>query len=187
MSAIEHEKFDVLTEWRKFEAALILELKATPLAEFESAWRSLSDKTRFYDRVLMPKVAARLGYGLQYEFVLCDYVFWNRDRVPMVFIESENAHGTATSEIDKLCCFSSPVKALFLSCERADGERDKYLPGWKERFATHHKYCDLNAVYMTVVGEWGRGKPKDDGILRYYIESFDVFGNEIDRKELVVS
>jgi hypothetical protein len=38
---------------------------------------------------------------------------------------------------------------------------------------------------MIVVGEWGRGKPAD-GILRYYIESFDVSGNEKDRKELVL-
>jgi hypothetical protein len=40
---------------------------------------------------------------------------------------------------------------------------------------------------MIVVGEWGRGKPSSDGILRYYIESFDVSGNQIDEKVLVLS
>jgi len=177
-------KFDALTEWRKFKGALIQELKVTPSDDFEAIWGKgkVPDRTRFYKNKLLPKVATELGYVFQPEFLLVDYSILNADRVPVVFIESEHSAESAVRETDKLCAVSSPVKAIFLCCPWADGSREQFLPRWKERIATHHKYLDQNAVYMIVVGEWGRGKPSDE-ILRYYVESFDVFGNEIEPKE----
>ncbi len=177
-------KFNALTEWRNFKAALIQQLKATPLADFNSVWGrdKVPDRTRFYKNNLLPKVAADLDYKFQSEFLLVDYSILNAERVPVVFIESEHSVDSAVRETDKLCAVSSPVKVIFLCCPWADGARARFLPRWKERIATHHKYFDQNAVYMIVVGEWGRGKPSDE-ILRYYVESFDVFGNEIEPKE----
>lgn len=185
-------KFDALAEWRKFEAALIQELKATPLAEFKSAWQEgpLGDrfryKNQFYNK-LIGNVAAHLEYDSNQEYLRIDHVFLNEDRVPVVFIECENNHetvGLPFHEIDNLCAVNSPVKALFLSCSWADSEREKFLSDWKERIGTYRKYFDQNAVFMIVVGEWGRGSLEGDGILRYYIESFSISGEEIDRKEI---
>jgi hypothetical protein len=76
------------------------------LAEFEKAWSRKSEKTAFYGSFLLPKVAKRLGYERQSEFLTCDFAFVNSDGVPMVFIESENAHGTALHEIDGSSTFS---------------------------------------------------------------------------------
>jgi hypothetical protein len=181
-------KFVELTEWKNFEAALIHELKATPLAEFESIWIKSQKRTQFYKTKLLPKVATNLGYEFKAEFLLVDYSILNKDRVPVIFIESEHSAESAVHETDKLCAVSSPVKVLFLCCPWTDEVRNQFLPRWKERITTHHKYVDQKAVYMIVVGEWGRGKPKHDGILRYYIESFDIFGKQIiDPKELVLS
>ena len=182
---INYMKFDASTEWRNFKHALIQELKATPLTEFESFWPSRPDRTRFYKTKLLPNVAARMGHHFRPEFLLVDYAILNDDHVPVVFIESEHSHPSASHEIEKLCAVCSPVKVLLLCCEWADGVREECLPSWKKRITTHHKYYDLNAVYILVVGEWGRGKPKDDEILRYYIESFDIFGMEIEPKEIL--
>ena len=178
-------RFDASSEWQKFKDALIQELKATPFDDFKAIWGKgkVPDRTRFYKNKLLPKVAAELGYKFQPEFLLVDYSILNADRVPVVFIESEHSAKSAVRETDKLCAVSSLVKVLFLCCPWADGSHDQFLPGWKERIATHHKYFNHDAVYMIVVGEWGREKPKHDEILRYYIESFDVFGNEIEPKE----
>jgi hypothetical protein len=185
--SIANMKFDVLAEWRNFQAALIKELKETPIAKFEKAWVVNPAKTDFYAYELLPKVAATLGYELDYEHLRRDYVILNRDRVPVVFIESENHHPSASHEIEKLCAVSSPVRVLFLSCDWAETERAKYLPGWQERFATHHKYSVQDAVYMIVVGEWGPRKPENDEVELYYIiESFDITGKQIDCKELVL-
>src|SRR5271157_1214041 len=109
-------KFDALTEWRNFEDALVKELNARSLAEFKSAWASLPAKTEFYRTILLKKVGDRLKYELGCEHLLRDFVLFNKDRVPVVFIESENNHASASHEIEKLCAVSSPVKALFLSC-----------------------------------------------------------------------
>jgi hypothetical protein len=146
---------------------------------FDSVWGKMPDRTQFYKSKLLPNVAAVLGYKFRAEFMLVDYSLLNRDGVSVVFIESEHSAESAVRETDKLCAVSSPVKVLFLCCPWADGMRERFLPQWKERIATHHRYLDQNAVYMIVVGEWGRGKP-DDEKLRYYIESFDISGNEID-------
>lgn len=180
-------KFDALAEWKRFEDVLLEQLKITPLNDFELFWPSLPTKTQFYKTKLLPKVANRLGYKFEPEFMLVDYRFLNSDNVPVIFIESENNHESADRETDKLCAVSSPVKVLFLCCEWVFGARvrEKFLEVWKKRIATHHKYCELNAIYMIVVGEW-LDKPKSDGYLRYYIESFDVFGNQIGQRELVL-
>jgi hypothetical protein len=183
----EKMKFDASTEWRNFEAALIKELKETPIAEFARAWTGLFDRTAFYRNVLLPRVAKSLGYVLAYEHLRCDFVILNTDRVPVIFIESENNHLSASQEIDKLCAVSSPVRVLFLSCEWAEGQRERWLPGWQKTFATHHIYSEQKAVYMIVVGEWMPRNPGDDMKELYYIiESFDISGKEIDRKELVL-
>jgi len=175
-------KFDALTEWRNFEAALIQELKATPIAEFEKAWDGRLAKTAFYGSVLLPKIAESLGYKIASEFLRVDFVILNSDQVPVVFIESENNHESGHEEIEKLCAVSAPVRVLFLSCDWVEGEREKWLPGWLDIIATHHKYYGQEAVYMIVVGEW-RGTLQ----YSYYVESFDGSGKEIGRKELSLS
>jgi len=184
MNPIPTMMFDALTESRKFRDALIRELRATPLADFEPGWgkNQLPDRTEYYKEKLLPRVAASCGYQFQPEFLLVDHSFLNSDRVPVVFIESEHSHPTIGREIDRLCAVSSPVKVLLLSCEWADGVRELVLPHWKARIAAGHNYLSQPAVYIMVIGQWERGKHMVDWTLRYYIESFNTSGNEIDLK-----
>src|SRR5438093_1096146 len=118
-------KFDVSTEWRNFKDALVQELKATPLTDFESIWgteKSPKMRTNFYKTKLVPNVAARLGYNnFKPEFLRVDYCILNGDGVPVAFVESEHSVESAIHETDKLCAVSSPVKVLFLCCPWADG------------------------------------------------------------------
>ena len=179
-------KFNAATEWQKFEEVLIEQLKAMPLAEFGKAWPELTAKTQFYGKVLLPEIAKRMECKVRGEFLRCDHVILNKDDVPVVFVECENNHRKASEEIDKLCAVSSPVRVLFLSCEWAEGERDTYLPDWKKKFETHHRYFSNDAFYMIVVGEWRKRKPEDQvETLYYHIESFDITGRQISRKEVV--
>lgn len=171
-------KLDSIAEWQKFRDALIEVLTRTQIADFEAVWSVGYDKTQF-NKTLLQKVAAACQYQFKSEFLRCDFAFLNSDRIPVVFIESENIHTSAFQEIDKLCAVSSPVKVLFLSCEWADSERQSFLPGWIKRMKSHHDFYGHDCVYMVVVGEWGRGKPCDD-ILRYYLESFDSQGSLIE-------
>jgi hypothetical protein len=107
-----------------------------------------------------------------YEFLRCDFTLVNAEGIPLVFLESENIHGSASEEIEKLCCIAAPVKVLFLSCSWYDSERAAWLDEWMQRVRKQHEFIEFDSVYMIVVGEWGRGKPSDDvlrvlrGILR---------------------
>lgn len=170
---------DPKTEWKKFRDSLVAELKLTPIGEFEEAWQGLKNKTEFYGSKLLVRVAHRNQWEIWNEFLRCDFALANSDGIPIIFIESENNHASASEEIEKLCCIAAPVKVLFLSCEWFNSERQAFIDDWLERIRRQHSALPFDCMYMFVVGEWGRGDP-DDGILRYYLESFDPLGQEIE-------
>lgn len=169
----------VKDEWQRFRDSLILELKATPIADFEAAWMGLKNKTGFYGSDLLARVSERNNWTVWYEFLRCDFALVNHDGIPIVFIESENNHQSASEEIEKLCCVCAPLKVLLLSCSWYDSERAIHLQGWRERIRKQNEALSFDCVYAIVVGEWGRGYP-DDGVLRYYIESFDADGADLE-------
>lgn len=172
-------KIDAKTEWKKFRDSLLAELQSTPIKEFEEAWQGLKNKTSFYGSKLLSRVAELNQWSIWYEFLRSDFALANADGIPVVFIESENNHRSASEEIEKLCCVASPVKVLFLSCEWHNSEREAFLDGWLERIRRQHSALPCDCIYMIVVGEWGRGHP-DDGILRYYLESYDSTCHQIE-------
>ena len=171
-------------EWPKLADAVEAELCRTPMSEFEAAWKALEAKTIFNER-LWTAASRRLGYKLFNEFLRCDFVITNPEGIPVVFIESENNHGDADHEIEKLCAVSSPIKILMLSCEWSDSERDNWSPGWRKQIALQHSYFGADCIYVLMVGEWGRGKP-DDGTLRYLLDVVDHRGVELERREIVI-
>lgn len=108
----------------------------------------------------MPAVAGLLGYELQTERHRCDYAFLNADQVPLIFGESENAHGTASHEIHHLCSLTAPLKVLLISCEWEATEKKAYLPVWAEIIRTHHAVVTMDCLYAIIVGGWdGPGTP----------------------------
>lgn len=173
------------SQWSKMWDALKAVLTTTPISEFEKAFGRLDAKTDFNGR-FFARVAERLGYKLYPEFLRVDFVIRNADNIPIAFIESENIHPTAGEEIEKLCVVSAPVKFLMLSCEWSDSERAAYLPGWKQRIALQHQYFGEDCIYVIVIGEWGRGKPQDDGVLRYIFDVIDSQGREIKHQEIEI-
>jgi hypothetical protein len=172
------------TEWSKLYDVIVDELQRTSMSDFERAWQSCEAKTDFYGRFFQA-VAERLGYLPWTEFLRCDFVIANREGIPVAFIESENMHGSATDEVEKLCAVAAPVKILLLSCEWSDSERDILSPRWRERIALQHSYFGVECIYVFMVGEWGRGRP-DDGILRYLFDVIDHHGVELYRREIIL-
>lgn len=140
--------------WTQFRTALCKALDATPDARLREAWKSGPDKTVFYERTLMPAVAGLLGYDLQIERHRCDYAFLNADKVPLVFAESENAHGTASHEIHHLCSLAAPLKVLLISCDWEATEKKAFLPIWSQIIRTHHAVVTMDCIYAIIVGGW---------------------------------
>jgi len=166
-------------EWNRFKSSLAEELRATPIEVFAAAWGGRKDKTGFYGSSLIPRIAQKCEMKVWYEFLRCDFALANGEGVPLVFIESENCHGSASEEIEKLCCIAAPVKVLFLSCSWHDSEREAWLGGWLQRIRKQHDLIEFESIYMVVVGEWGRGNPSDE-VLRYYLESFGTDGKQLE-------
>lgn len=177
-------KLNPHSEWAKLFDAIAAELQVTPTAEFEEAWTSVGAKTAFYGR-FFSRVAEHLGHKLWTEFLRCDFVISSPADVPIAFVESENAHTSATEEVRKFCAVSAPIKILLLSCDWSDSERLIWSPGWRKLIATQHTYFGTDCIYVIMVGEWGRGHP-DDGQLRYLFDVIDHRGVEIERKEVEV-
>ena len=177
-------QFNPSNEWSKLSDAIIEELQSTPIADFISAWKTPKAKTAFYGR-FFKAVAEHIGCKLLTEFLRCDFVITNTFGIPIAFIESENAHGSATQEIEKLCATSAPIKILLMSCEWSDSERAIWFGRWRERIALQHTYFGSDCIYVIIVGEWGRGRT-DDGILRYLFDVIDHRGVEINRLEIVL-
>jgi hypothetical protein len=152
-------KIDTNAEWNRFKSSLTEELRATPIKDFTVAWGGRKDKTGFYGSSLLPRIAKRCGMNVWYEFLRCDFVLANDEGIPLVFVESENCHGSASEEIEKLCCIAAPVKALFLSCSWYDSEREAFIDGWLQRIRKQHDFIEFESIYMIVVGEWGTRLP----------------------------
>ncbi len=177
--------FNPHTEWSKIRDTIEAELRRTPISEFEKAFGSPDAKTEFNGQ-LLEAVAERLGYHRWTEFLRCDFAIVNRQKIPVAFIESENYHGTAEDEIDKLCAVSAPVKILMLSCSWSDSERAVFSPVLEGADCTSGiNIFGEDCVYAIIVAEWGRGQPEDE-VLRYLFDVIDHRGVEIERREVVV-
>jgi len=140
--------------WDEFKTAFEKALDGAGEAKMLQAWKTLPQKTEFYERVLMPAIGDQLGLTFQIERLRCDYTFLDPDRVPLIAIESENCHPSAWQEMESLCSLAAPVKALILSCEWEDSQERKFLPRWTEIIRKHHAVVSMDCLYAIIVGEW---------------------------------
>lgn len=157
---------DEIYTW--FKASFEQKIKSTPIEDFKYAWSNgLDNKTLFF-KTLFSDLIQDSTWLVQYEHFRCDIMICDQHRIPLVFIETENMHRTASTEVQQLCCLHAPLKVLFISCSWHDSQREKWLHTWQSILRTHHAAYPSNANFCIVIGEWGRGIP-DDGILRFYL------------------
>jgi hypothetical protein len=158
--------------WAAFKTAFCKALDETEKPKRVEAWRTVRNKTEFYEQTLMPAIKKLLSYDLQIERLRCDYTFLDGAGVPLIAVESENAHSTAWLEIEYLCSLAVPLKVLVLSCDW-QAEKDKYLKEWTEIIRKHHAVVDVKCLYAVIVGEWDEPA---DAILEYTFTLLDTNG-----------
>ncbi|WP_370547441.1 hypothetical protein [Edwardsiella tarda] len=168
-----------------FKNALYNKLFSIDISDFESAWgNGLSNKTRFVEK-LFSSLASDMSLFIEYEKFRCDMTLLDEDGIPLVFIESENNHSTAVTEVEQLCCLHAPLKVLVISCSWFDTERERWLPIWSSIIKKYSEAYPTNSKFSIIIGEWGRGVPCDD-ILRYYMVTLSSLGEVIDDVEWVL-
>jgi hypothetical protein len=129
-----------------FRDALHEKLQVSTLDEFRKAWESVSNKTRFYES-FFKRLSDDLGYTLFYEEFRCDYTMKNTNGYPMVLIESENDHKTATTEVEQLLRLVAPVKMLVLSCEWHDSQREVFLKRWIKKIKEFNDFFPTDSIF----------------------------------------
>jgi hypothetical protein len=171
--------------WNRFQDHLTRRLNETSDEEFTRAWKSQTDRTQFYLDRLLKDVAISLSLELRTELFRVDYAFCERTKdnilVPLIFLESENAVGTAEHEVHKLCALAGPLKILMICAEWGDepgrwrhgGCKEKYLSAWKKIIKAHGAIWPQPCVYGVIAAEWSDK-------LRYYSVCLNSFGEERD-------
>lgn len=101
----------------------------------------------------MPELSQQLGCRMEVERLRCDYTFFNDSGVPIIAVESENAHPTAWKEMESLCSLAAPLKVLVLSCDWQN-EKKQYLPQWTDIIRKHHSTVSVDCLYVIISGEW---------------------------------
>lgn len=170
-------KADPLQLATHFNNAFCKTLAANERDPLLKMWQSTAEKTWFYEKTLMPAVAKHLGLELHIERFRCDFMFLDENEVPLVAVESENAHPTAGHEVNCLCSLAAPLKVLLLSCEWQASEKAKYLPEWTDIIRRHHAVVSADCRYLIVVGQW---EDPVDALLEYSVTLLDTSGTVID-------
>jgi len=145
--------------------------------QWRAAWGTQTARTRFY-RTLLTTVAGALDLELEQELLLVDFVMvGTRDRVPRVFLESENIATSSVQEIRKLCCLSAPVKVLLTVCAwddapgiwNGDGQRRPLTAAWSQEVAAHRAAGTLVGAIIAIIAEW-----RPDNRLCFHALRFDA-------------
>lgn len=159
--------------WTTFKTAFCKALDQIPKANFEEAWSHVRKKTEFYEWTLIPAVGQHLGCRMEFERMRCDYTFLNQAGVPVIAVESENAHATAWQEMEYLCSLAVPLKVLMLSCDWQNVKK-KSLPEWTDIIRKHHAAVSVGCLYVIISGEW-----EDEEMPIYYFTLIDTAGSVI--------
>jgi len=187
------------THWKKFRDSLKGNLEAANQAALKNAWNSQPERTEFYTRKLLPKVAEDLGLYCTTELFKVDFALCAKSTsghmVPLIFIESENDACSATHEMWKLCSLSAPLKVLISCIEWCEdpgywppfgikGEKSRLLLDWKSIIKAHNEVWPQPCVYGIVIGEL------KENTLRFYSYGLGANGCELDPEgvlELTIS
>jgi hypothetical protein len=108
------------TLWADFVCQLKIYLESADRGALVGAWERSANRTEFYRTVALRKIATAMGYEFGRELYKVDFVMWkvvDSEKVPVIFIESENDAMTATHEIQKLCCIAAPLRVLITVVE----------------------------------------------------------------------
>ncbi len=154
-------KFDTQSLWEKFKSCLIESIKETEVTAFEEAWKSCSDRTKFYFFELLPKVAKKLDLGFQREKPFrIDGIFVKKGGqttdVPIIYLESENIATSSHEEVYKLCCLNAPLKVMILCTEWDD-------QFWKKQITENHWHyivddfkdeLSLTGYFAFIIAAW---------------------------------
>ena len=160
----------------RFCAAFANALGNADLGLLRAAWLTPGARTAFYAD-LFRQVGAELTLDLEQELLIVDFALIGRsDRVPRVFIESENVASFAVQEVRKLCCLSAPLKVLLTVAEWDNSPsvwpkgavREQLLPVWCEEVSRHRAAGTLVGEVIVVVAEW-----RPENILHCYTRSLE--------------
>jgi len=169
--------------WTNFKGAFAKAFDEKTKVELGKAWGDKITKTLFYEKVLMPTLGNYLDLDYKIEHLRCDYTFLDKNKVPIIAIESENSHGTAHQEFQSLCGLAAPLKILILSCDWEASEKKTFLPQWKEIIRRHHAVVSVNCMYAIIVGEWQDSKVEQ---INFSFTRIDTDGNSTEEDILAV-
>lgn len=156
---------------RRFLALLAESVDRVDLRALHLSWETQTARTALYGKVLSD-VAMAMGLQLEPELLVVDFALIGADdRVPKVFIESENIATSAVQEVRKLSCLAAPLKVLLAVCEWDEAPevwphgspRSGLLDAWRREVALHAAAGSLVGSIVAVVAEW-----RDDHFLRLY-------------------
>lgn len=125
--------------WNSFKINLIESLKES--SEFElSNLGNICDRTSFYFKVLLPRVAQKMGLMFTTEEPFrVDGMFYkigrqdgNNLKIPIILLESENDYTTSEGEVKKLCLLNAPLKILVVCSEWAGSISKDIVEGYWE-------------------------------------------------------
>ena len=151
--------------WKTFKVQFEAHLRSNHPHGIKSAWRSMKCRTQFYINTIFPAIAAHFNWEHQRELFKVDYAFYklssSGDKVPVVFIESENDAGTATHELRKLLSLNAPCRILIVCCEWSTdlwkpGRQDTLMAEWSKLVASHAEVWKINGVIGVINAESGR-------------------------------
>ena len=151
--------------WDSFKEGFITQIRLAGEVALTEAWQSSSGRTGFYCDKLLPDVAKQMGLELRTELFrvdasLCKLHQTTKQHVPLIFIESENYAHTASHEMHKLCCLSSPVRVLITCTEWGEniwehqGTKDTLLKEWGAIIKSYADIWPQNGVLGLIVAEW---------------------------------
>jgi hypothetical protein len=167
--------------WHSFVIEFKKHLDAASESDLKNAWSTHTNRTRFYRKILS-NVSQGLGFEIGPEEFTVDFVMWTsgtEERVPLMFIESENSVTTAIHEIRKLACLTAPLRVLITVVEwdeipgvwKGGGMRSKLLSEWEAIIRRHNFVWPRVGLLGLIVGEW-----RPDDTLRFYANAFRASG-----------
>jgi hypothetical protein len=174
-------KYEPLDLWCRFSTAFVEEINAASESALYFAWQKHSKRTELYGQDIIPGVASRLGLRNRGEFLRIDWALMKAtsgETVPIVFVESENAAGTAGQEMRKLCAVSCPLAVLITVIEWDPNvyptatQKERLMAEWGRIIRAHYALWPRPGIIAVIVGEWS-----PENTLSFYSLAYSTTGD----------
>lgn len=152
--------FDTNILWDNFKKSFIATVNDYPIQILDQSWLSRGDRSKFYFKSLLPKIATLLDLKFKTERPFrIDGIFFREGsqstEVPIVYIESENNAKSSHEEIYKLCCVSAPLKVLFICNDWTEKDKNKIVDGyWNYIIDDFAESNLLTGNFCILIAEW---------------------------------